>query len=208
MPQTSLYIQASLTCVANNRIRCSPHTGVRNLSYFPSAMFGDALFLLVDDNDDDIRLVHRAFTKARVTNPLQIVRSGEEAIQYLVGKEKYANRREYPLPGLVLLDIKMPGLDGLDVLQWIRQQPDLGEIGVIMLTSSDDMRDVNRAYELGADSFLVKPLDFERFAEISQALAGYWVWMDKMPEPHRPTEVKGVSDTELLRREVRAAHSL
>jgi CheY-like chemotaxis protein len=90
----------------------------------------------------------------------------------------------------VLLDIKMPGLDGLDVLQWIRQQPDLREVGVVMLTNSDDMRDVNRAYQLGADSFLVKPLDFERFAEISQALAGYWVWMDKMPEPHCAAQSK------------------
>ena len=156
-------------------------------------MLGDALFLLVDDNDDDIRLVRRAFTKARVTNPLQIVRSGEEAIEYLIGKERYGNRREYPLPGLVLLDIKMPGLDGLDVLQWIRQQPDLREVGVVMLTGSDDMRDVNRAYQLGADSFLVKPLDFERFAEISQALAGCWAWMDKTPEPHCAAQSKPMS---------------
>jgi CheY-like chemotaxis protein len=187
--------------------RCLPHTGKSSPDYLTAAMFGDALFLLVDDNEDDIRLMRRAFTQGRVINPLQIVRSGEEAIEYLIGKERYANRGEYPLPALVLLDIRMPGLDGLDVLQWIRLQPDLREVSVVMLTCSDDVRDVNKAYQLGADSFLVKPLDFERFAEISQALAGYWAWMDKTPEPQRATEVKGVSDTEIFRREVRAAHS-
>jgi CheY-like chemotaxis protein len=145
-----------------------------------------ALFLLVEDNDNDALLLRRAFIKARVLNPLHVAKNGEEAIAYLSGTGKYANRVEFPLPSLVLLDLKMPGLDGFDVLRWIRQEPDLRALRVVVLTSSDEIRDINLAYQLGANSFLVKPADFERFVEISQALNGYWIWLDKSPEVSRP----------------------
>lgn len=145
-----------------------------------------AVFLLVEDNDNDALLLRRAFVKARVLNPLHVARSGEEAIAYLSGTGKYATRSEYPLPSLVLLDLKMPGLDGFDVLRWIRQEPELRALRVVVLTSSDELRDINLAYQLGANSFLVKPADFERFVEISQALNGYWMWLDKAPELSRP----------------------
>src|SRR5690349_19737256 len=127
----------------------------------PSGNLG--VFLLVEDNADDVVLVKRAFAKAKVLNPLHITRRGEEAIDYLSGTGKYANRAEFPLPGLVLLDLNMPGLSGFDVLRWIRQQPGLRTLRVVVLTSSDETRDVNLAYQLGANSFLVKPVDFERF---------------------------------------------
>lgn len=142
-------------------------------------MSDDALFLLVEDNEDDVILIRRAFQKAKILNPLQLVRNGEQAIAYLSGFGRYANRTEYPLPSLVLLDLKMPGIDGFDVLRWIRQQHVFSDLRVIILTSSDLMRDVNLAYQLGANSFLIKPIDFERFVEISQALGGCWVWLDK-----------------------------
>jgi len=145
-----------------------------------------ALFLLVEDNDNDVSLLRRAFLKARIVNPLHVVRNGEEAIEYLSGAGKYKNRLEYPLPSLVLLDLKMPGLDGFDVLRWIRNDADLRSLRVVVLTSSDELRDINLAYQLGANSFLVKPADFERFVEISQALNGYWIWLDKSPEVSRP----------------------
>ncbi len=162
-------------------------------------MSDSAIFLLVDDNKDDVLLIRRAFEKAKVLNPLHVVNSGEEAIEYLSGNAKYANRAEYPLPTLVLLDIKMPRVDGFDVLRWIRLQPELSTLRVVILTSSDEMRDVNTAYKLGANSFLIKPVDFERFVEISQALAGYWLWMDKAPDVQRPP-VNGDSDTDFLKR--------
>lgn len=149
-------------------------------------MAEQALFLLVEDREDDVLLIKRAFAKANVLNPLHVVSSGEEAIAYLQGVGKYRKRGEFPLPALVLLDIKMPGLDGFQVLEWIRADPDLRALRVVILTSSDDMHDVSRAYKLGANSFLIKPIDFERFVEISQALAGYWIWMDQAPEVARP----------------------
>ncbi len=149
-------------------------------------MSDQALFLLVEDNDNDALLLRRAFIKARVLNPLHVAKSGEEALAYLSGSGKYANRAEYPLPSLVLLDLKMPGLDGFDVLRWIRSETNLRALRVVVLTSSDELRDINLAYQLGANSFLVKPADFERFVEISQALNGYWIWLDHAPEISRP----------------------
>lgn len=107
-------------------------------------------------------------------------------MDYLSGVGKYANHPEFPLPAVVLLDIKMPGVSGLDVLRWIRSQPGLKTIRVVMLTSSDDIKDVNQAYQLGANSFLTKPADLDEFFEIARALSGYWLWMDQAPKALRP----------------------
>src|SRR4051812_10461929 len=120
-------------------------------------MADHSVILVVDDSDNDILLVRRALQKARVLNPLITVRSGEEAVQYLAGEGKYSNREEYPLPDLVLLDLKMTGMDGFEVLKWIRDHPTLRGMRVVVLTSSDRVFDVNQAYALGANSFLVKP---------------------------------------------------
>jgi CheY-like chemotaxis protein len=141
-----------------------------------------ALFLLVEDDANDASLLQRAFHKANILNPLHRVRTAEEAIAYLSGKEPYKNRAEFPLPSLVLLDLKMPEVSGFEVLKWIRQHPTLRDLRVVVLSGSEDMRDVDAAYKLGANSFLIKPADFERFVEISQALSGYWIWMDTAPE--------------------------
>jgi CheY-like chemotaxis protein len=119
------------------------------------------------------------------------VENGEQAIAYLKGEGKYASREEYPLPSLLLLDLKMPRKNGFDVLEWIRQQPGLGSLRVVVLTSSDEIRDVNRAYQLGANSFLVKPLDFSEFVRMTEALKGYWIWLSRAPEISRlPREAK------------------
>src|SRR5579862_1520925 len=113
-------------------------------------MLQTAAFLLVEDNADDIDLLKRAFAKSKILNPLLVVRNGDDAMAYLEGSGRYRNRQEFPLPRVILLDIKMPGMSGLDVLKWIREQPNLKGIRVIMLTSSDAVRDVNAAYQLGA----------------------------------------------------------
>ncbi len=145
-------------------------------------MSDQALFLLVEDNEDHILLVRRAFAKSKVINPLQVVRTGEDAIAYLEGTGRFSNRSEFPLPALILLDLKLNGMDGFDVLRWIRQQPSFKAVRIVVLTSSNEIRDVNQAYQLGANSFLVKPVDFEDFVRVVQALQGYWLWTDKEPE--------------------------
>jgi CheY-like chemotaxis protein len=153
-----------------------------------------AVILLAEDEEDDVILIRRAFAKANIPNPLHVVWNGQEAIAYLMGVGKYSNRDEYPLPALLLLDLKMPRVDGFEVLQWVRQQPSLAALPVLVLTSSDRIRDVNEAYRLGANSFLVKPLDFENAVELSRLINDYWLKTTKIPETSRPEiKVKGLS---------------
>src|SRR6266404_2042107 len=142
-------------------------------------MSDQALILVVEDTEDDVLLIRRAFQKDKVANPLQVVRTGEDAIEYLKGEGRFSNRSEYPLPELVLLDLKLPGTDGFEVLKWIRRQPGLSAMRVVVLTSSTQMDDVNKACKIGANSFLVKPVDFEQFVAIAHALHGYWLWLSK-----------------------------
>jgi CheY-like chemotaxis protein len=144
-----------------------------------------AVILLVEDQDNDIQLIRRAFVKADLPNPLQIVKDGDDAIAYLAGQKNFANRAEFPLPRLILLDLKLPGTDGFEVLKWIRSQPGLKSLIVVVLTSSDHIRDVNEAYALGANSFMVKPMDFENIVELSKLLRDYWLMANKAPESFR-----------------------
>lgn len=136
---------------------------------------------MVEDNSDDALLLRLTFNKARIVNPVHVVSGGEEAVSYLNGTGKYHNRAEFPQPQLVLLDLNMPGMGGLQLLRWIRQDRELCKLRVIVLSGSDASRDVSDAYAAGANSYLVKPGDLERFVEISKALSGYWVWVDKAP---------------------------
>ena|SRR5947208_2340555 len=144
-----------------------------------------AVILLAEDDEEHIALVLRAFKRASLLNPVHIVRHGEEAIAYLKGEDKYANRAEYPLPALLLLDLRMPRKNGFEVLKWIRQDPGVCNLRVVVLSTSEDMQDVNRAYTLGANSFLVKPAEFEQFVSVLHALQGYWLWMNEPPEVFR-----------------------
>lgn len=150
----------------------------------------EAVILLVEDREDDVLLIKKAFEKGGVDNPLQVVRDGEEAMLYLAGEGRYSNRVEYPLPDLVLLDLKLPRFDGFEVLRWIRRQPGFRSLPVVVLTSSEAIPDVNMAYKLGANSFLVKPLDFENAVEMSKVLKTYWLRMNKSPEVSRPEKAR------------------
>jgi CheY-like chemotaxis protein len=143
------------------------------------------VILLVEDNEDHVLLIRFGFQQANLVNPLHVVRDGDEAVAYLSGEGKYANRAEYPLPSLVLLDLKLPRRNGFEVLEWIRKQRGLSSLRVVVLTTSDEIRDINRAYALGANSFLVKPVDFRDFVQLSQAIKGYWLWLSKAPEAFR-----------------------
>ena len=135
-------------------------------------MLDTEVILLVEDQEDDVMLVQRAFRKAHLRNPLRVVRNGEEAVAYLRGEAPYTNREEYPAPTVVLLDLKMPRKDGFEVLEWIRRQPDLAALRVVVLTGSDQIKDVSRAYELGANCYLVKPSDFDDLTTMILSLSG------------------------------------
>jgi CheY-like chemotaxis protein len=148
-------------------------------------MSEQAVISVVDDGDDDVVLIRRAFQQAALPNPIQVVRNGEEALAYLGGAGKFSNRVEYPLPHLVLLDLNMPRVDGFEVLTWIRQEPGMRGMVVIVLTSSDRIRDVNRAYEIGANSFFVKDLDFKNFIEFCKLVQSYWLKVARLPESTR-----------------------
>jgi CheY-like chemotaxis protein len=143
----------------------------------------DFVMLLVEDDPNDILLIQRAFAKACLVNPLKVVRDGEEALNYLSGSGDFADRGRYPLPSLILLDLKLPRKSGLEILQWLRQQPVLKHIPVIVLTSSKESSDVSRAYDLGANSYLVKPVGFEGLLELVKSIGMYWMILNKTPEP-------------------------
>jgi CheY-like chemotaxis protein len=135
----------------------------------------NATVLLAEDDSEDIFLTHRAFKKARLANPLHVVRDGEQAIAYLQGDPPYDDRAQYPLPILVLLDLNMPKIDGFQVLEWIRKQPSLSRMPVAILTTSDHDPHVTRAFRSGADSYLVKPPDAEALLALVQRIHAYWL---------------------------------
>jgi CheY-like chemotaxis protein len=150
-------------------------------------MLEEAVILLVEDRGDDVLVVLRAFELAGLKNRVIVCRDGEEAIQYLKGEGAFANRKEYPLPNLILLDLKMPKIDGFGVLRWLKDHPELKSIATVVLTLSSEIRDVNQAYQLGANSFMVKPDDFSNVAAMSKLLKDYWLLGNKAPGiVHRP----------------------
>lgn len=138
--------------------------------------------LLVEDDSNDVLLIQRAFRKSDVVNPIQVVGDGEEAIAYLSGRGPYADRERYPLPVLLLLDLKLPRKSGFEVLEWLRQQPGLKRLPVAVLTSSAETPDINRAYDLGANSYLVKPVRFEGLLRMVQTLNLYWLIINEKPD--------------------------
>jgi CheY-like chemotaxis protein len=131
--------------------------------------------LLVDDNEDDIFLTKRALREAQISTLVQTAGDGQQAIDYLSGAGKFQDRVLFPLPALMLLDLKMPRKGGLEVLQWIREQPALRALVVIILTTSLEHSDVERAYQLGANSYLQKPSNTKVLAEIMSAIKLYWL---------------------------------
>src|SRR5438045_1832077 len=145
--------------------------------------------LLVEDDEADIVLMRRAFRNARIANRLLEVRDGQAAIRYLSGDGEYADRTRYPLPFLILLDLRMPKLSGFEVLAWIRDQPELAELIIVVLTSSDHVPDVTKAHELGANSYLVKPGTFDELVQMVKRIHGRWLLVDRFPtnSPSRET---------------------
>jgi CheY-like chemotaxis protein len=132
--------------------------------------------LLIEDNPMDVDLTRRAFARRRLVNPLQIARDGQEALDYLDRWETGA-----PLPAVILLDLKLPKVHGLDVLRQIRAHPRCGTVPVVVLTTSAENSDVQTAYQLGANSYIVKPVDFEKFVQVAEQIEVYWNVLNEPP---------------------------
>lgn len=141
--------------------------------------------LQVEDDENDVFFLKHAMKKAGVTNPIYVVSDGQQAIDYLRGVGKFADRKQFPKPSLVLLDLKLPHVMGLDVLKWIRQQNGAALV-VIMLTASGEEADVATAYRLGANGFLVKPSEADKFDEMVKAIRDFWLMHNTLPQESAP----------------------
>ncbi|MBN1315868.1 MAG: response regulator [Anaerolineales bacterium] len=137
--------------------------------------------LLVEDNPDDIDLTLRALKKNRISNKVAIVRDGVEALEYLFAEGKYASRDLDDTPALVLLDLKLPKVDGIEVLERIRADERTKLLPVVMLTSSTDEADIIKSYQSGCNSYVKKPVDFSQFSEAVQQLGLYWLILNQRP---------------------------
>lgn len=137
-----------------------------------------ASILHVDDDSNDVVLFQHACQKARVDFNVHVVADGDEAIAYLSGQSAFSDRSAHPFPRLILLDLKMPRVSGFELLSWMRQQAQFRCLPVVVLTSSNHEEDVKRAYEMGANSYLVKPVDFNALVELAGLIHQYWFTLD------------------------------
>jgi len=145
-------------------------------------MKGELLnILLVEDNEDHAELVLRSFEENRVANRIYWVKDGEEALEYLFQRGAYADRAKSPRPNLILLDLRLPKVDGVEVLKTIKVDETLKLIPVVVLTSSESEKDVCKVYESHANSYLVKPIDFEKFTQLMRDLGFYWLGWNRNP---------------------------
>ncbi len=135
--------------------------------------------LLVEDNRSDIDLTIRAFEKAHIFNELVVAEDGQQALDLLIGNDPQEQKME--LPALVLLDINLPRVDGIEVLRAIRQNKYTHNQTVVILTSSTEERDMKQAYDLGANSYIRKPVDFHQFSSVIQSLGNYWLTINEIP---------------------------
>lgn len=132
--------------------------------------------LLVEDNPVDIDLTLRAFARRKLANPVLVARDGEEALEYIPRWEAGETK-----PAVILLDLNMPRIDGLSVLQTLKTHPEFCKIPIVILTTSKEDRDINKAYELGVNSYIVKPVDFENFMEVAQQIELFWCVYNELP---------------------------
>jgi len=137
--------------------------------------------LMADDDADDRMLVKDAFAESRLNNDLHFVENGEELLDYLFRRGKFANLKDSPYPGLILLDLNMPKKDGREALAEIKAHPDLRRIPIVILTTSRAEEDILRTYDLGANSFITKPVTFENLVHVVQVLGNYWVEIVELP---------------------------
>lgn len=141
-------------------------------------MSNSAIIMLVEDNRMDVELTLDAFKEARLSNRIEVANSGSQALDYLLGNGAFADRIEHPLPDLILLDLKMPGIDGFEVLKHIKKTPNIKRIPVVVLTSSKEQGDRALSYDIGANSYLVKPVAFSGFIDMIRQIEDYWLTLN------------------------------
>jgi CheY-like chemotaxis protein len=150
----------------------------------PAKLANTIPILVADDDAQDTMLVKMAVERASLNLKLESVGDGEEAINYLLGKSHFADRQAHPFPKMLLLDLKMPRLSGFDVLDFVRREPALRQLPVVIFSSSDDPKDIRRAYEGGANSYLCKPHSNDDLSALLKALEDYWCKFNHFPPSH------------------------
>jgi CheY-like chemotaxis protein len=141
------------------------------------------VILLAEDREDDVIIIRKAFARTSFPYRLNVVRDGEQAVDYLEGAPPFDNRSRSPFPSVLLLDLKMPRKDGFEVLDWIRARPQFSSLRVVVLTSSKVTADINQAYARGANAFLAKPAGFENYTELAEFINGFWLQCNQVLQP-------------------------
>jgi len=154
----------------------------RNFIFVGTGMARCPVILVAEDQPDSVDLLKLAFSTSGVAARVNYVEDGEVAIEYLSGEEPFGDRVEYPLPAILLLDLNMPRRDGFQVLEWLRLQPGLRRLVVVVFSSSADPKDINRAFALGANSYVVKPGGFNELKETVRRLDNYWLGLNQCPD--------------------------
>lgn len=139
--------------------------------------------LIADDDQDDCEMIRDAFNESRLANDLQFVRDGEELMNYLRGIGRFEDRKKYPRPGLILLDLNMPKMDGREALREIKTDSELKFIPVVVLSTSKAVEDIYKTYNLGVNSFITKPVRFESLVNLTKDLGRYWFQLVELPDP-------------------------
>lgn len=138
--------------------------------------------LLVEDNPNDVELTLHALKKSRLTNNIHVVRDGEEALEFFFGNPENDASKKIPGPKVILLDLKLPKIDGMEVLRQLKSHPATRSIPVVVLTSSNEERDIVETYSLGVNSYIVKPVDFVKFVQAMHTLGMYWLMLNRPPQ--------------------------
>ena len=149
----------------------------------------DHIYLVAEDDQDTQVLIQRAFKQADLAPPVYFTNDGQQTIHYLAGEGDYTDRKRFPMPALLLLDLKMPYQDGFDVLRWIRAQPQLRKLVVIMFSGSSLEQDVEQAFNLGVNSFVMKPVSFSELLQVILAIHHYWFGCNHFPQPDEGTAI-------------------
>ena len=139
--------------------------------------------LVVEDCADDAKLLHRLFSKTGFNLTLQFVSDGVEAMSYLLGRGQFADRQQYPEPNLMLIDLHMPRVNGLELMSWLKTQPDFEHLIIIALSGSADQDEIDRAYQMGANSYLLKPRSAIELERVIDAFCRYWIGSNYLPRP-------------------------